>query len=151
MRKLLIWIGMTCLVMGGGFACKSSPVTDLNPVQNLINQFNITSIDQLLQTKPQNAVVTLRGKVQTIAPLVGNAVYQLEDASGSIWILTSNPELPKVGDILLVKGQTRYELILLGGQDRGELYIQEQEILERQPPPARPLGTNLLPNNSPSP
>ncbi len=151
MRKILIWIGTTFLMIGGGVACTSSAVVDLNPVQNLVNQFNITSIDQLLQTKPQNAVVTLRGKVQAIAPLVGNAAYQLEDASGKIWILTSNPELPKVGDILLVKGQTRYELILIAGQDRGELYIQEQEILERQPPPARPLGTNLLPNNSPSP
>ena len=150
MKKFLRWMGIALLVIWGGVACQSSPAS-LPSMNNLVSQWSVTNISQLLQTRSQNTVVTLRGKVQAIAPLVGTAAYQLEDATGKIWVLTSNPNLPKVGDILLIKGQTRYESIIVAGQDRGELYLQEQEILERQPLPARPLGTNLLPDNKPSP
>ena len=143
-------MGIALVVSWGAVACQSSPLAS-TPLNNLVSQWSVTNINQLLQTRPQNTIVTLRGKVQAIAPLVGTSAYQLEDASGKIWVLTSNPNLPKVGDILLIKGQTRYESIIVAGQDRGELYLQEQDILERQPLPARPLGTNLLPDNKPSP
>jgi hypothetical protein len=150
MKKFLRWMGIALVVSWGAAACQSSPLAS-TPLNNLVSQWSVTNISQLLQTRPQNTIVTIRGKVQAIAPLAGTSAYQLEDASGKIWVLTSNPNLPKVGDILLIKGQTRYESIIVAGQDRGELYLQEQEILERQPLPARPLGTNLLPNNQPSP
>jgi hypothetical protein len=150
MKKFLRWMAIALVVSWGGVACQSSPLAS-TPLNNLVSQWSVTNINQLLQTRPQNTIVTLRGKVQAIAPLAGTSAYQLEDASGKIWVLTSNPNLPKVGDIVLIKGQTRYESIIVAGQDRGELYIQEQEILERQPLPARPLGTNLLPENRPSP
>ena len=150
MKNLFGSLGFALLIGWGGVAC-SNPIASQPSLNTLISQWSITNISQLLQTRPQNTLVTLRGKVQAIAPLVGTSAYQLEDASGKIWVLTSNPNLPKVGDIILIKGQTRYESILVAGQDRGELYIQEQEILERQPLPARPLGTNLLPENRPSP
>ncbi len=150
MKNLFGWISVALLISGGGMACQSSPAS-LAPLNTLVSQWSVTNISQLLQTRPQNTMVTLRGKVQAIAPLVGTSAYQLEDASGKIWVLSNNSNLPKVGDIVLIKGQTRYESILVAGQDRGELYIQEQEILERQPLPARPLGTNLLPENRPSP
>lgn len=143
-------MGIALVVSWGAAACQSSPAS-LPSMNNLVSQWSVTNISQLLQTRPQNTIVTIRGKVQAIAPLVGTSAYQLEDASGKIWVLTNNPNLPKVGDILLIKGQTRYESIIVAGQDRGELYLQEQEILERQPLPARPLGTNLLPENRPSP
>ncbi len=143
-------MGIALVVSWGAAACQNSPLAS-TPLNNLVSQWSVTNINQLLQTRPQNTIVTLRGKVQAIAPLVGTSAYQLEDASGKIWVLTSNPNLPKVGDILLIKGQTRYESIIVAGQERGELYLQEQEVLERQPLPARPLGTNLLPDNKPSP
>jgi hypothetical protein len=155
MKNFFSWIGIALIFSCGGVACQSSPIASLTPVNNILAQWNINSINQILQTKPRNTIVTLRGKVQAIAPLVGSSAYQLQDASGSIWVLTNNPNALKVGDVILMKGQTRYEVILIAGQDQGEIYIQEQEILERQTPlqtsPARPQGTNLLPNNRPSP
>jgi len=151
MKNFLSSIAITFIVSSGAIACQNNSIASLPPLNNLMSQWSVTSIGQLLQTRSQNTVVTLRGKVQAIVPLVGNSAYQLEDTSGKIWVLTSNPNLPKVGDILMIKAQTRYEAILIAGQDRGELYLQEQEILERQPLPARPLGTNLLPQNRPSP
>lgn len=155
MNNFFRWIGITLLFSCGGVACQSNPIASLTPVNNLVAQGHTTNISQILQTKPRNTIVTLRGKVQAIAPLVSSSAYQLQDATGSIWVLTNNPKALKVGDIILMKGETRYEVILIAGQDQGEIYIQEQEILERQTPlppsPPRPQGTNLQPNNRPSP
>jgi hypothetical protein len=114
----------------------------------LLSQLSVTSINQLQQSRPRVPTqVNLRGKVQKLVPLAGATAYQLQDSSGSIWVIS--PNRPNVGDILLIRGQTRYEAIIVTGQDRGEVYIQEQEVIERQPQPPRPLGTNLLPENRP--
>lgn len=71
-----------------------------------------------------NSTVKLEGRVIDRVPLLDAAVYQLQDETGKIWILTTQSSL-KPGERLLVKGKVRFESIPIAGQERGEAYIEE--------------------------
>lgn len=80
-----------------------------------------------------NSTVKLEGMVIDRVPLLNAEVYQLQDETGKIWILTpySNQE---PGERLLVKGKVRFESIPIAGQELGEAYIEEQnrEVVPQQ-------------------
>lgn len=71
----------------------------------------------------------LQGEVRQQIPLLNQSLYQLQDSSGSIWVLTAGPP-PAVGEQVLIQAQIHYEQILLQGQDIGEHYAEELERLE---------------------
>ncbi len=123
-------IGSLWLILAGGlFSCGNLPVSQLNL------GFNVASIGDIQQKRQVDAEVYLRGKVENRAPFVGNAAYQLQDGTGSIWILTKQT-LPQLGDEVLLKGAVRYKSITLknlAGKDLGEVYIEEMEQLKRTP------------------
>jgi hypothetical protein len=56
----------------------------------------------------------------------GAAVYQLQDQTGKIWVLTTDASL-EPGERLLVKGKVRFESIPIAGQELGEAYIEEHK------------------------
>ena len=92
---------------------------------------NITNMRDL---KPQDNQVTvyLQGKVAHLVPLLKQRVYQLQDSTGKIWVLT-NQSVIQQGDEVLVKGKVRYQSIPLAGKDFGEVYLEETEQLQRTP------------------
>ncbi|XZO02017.1 MAG: DNA-binding protein [Microcoleus sp.] len=96
--------------------------------------FNVSKISAIQEKRQVDTEVYLQGKVENRAPFVGNAAYQLQDASGSIWVLTKQA-LPQLGDEIMLKGQVRYKSIKLKGlaEDLGEVYIEEVELLKRKP------------------
>ena len=130
-----VWVQKSCigslsLIFAGAlFGCGSLPLSQLNL------DFNVTTIGNVQQKRQVDAEVYLRGKVENRAPFVGNAAYQLQDGTGSIWILTKQ-ELPKLGDEVLLKGEVRYKSITLkelAGKDLGEVYVEEMQQLQRTP------------------
>ena len=82
-------------------------------------------LDTLPQT-PVGQTLTVEGTVTQAAPLGGGGVYQVQDATGTAWIRTED-ELPEIGAIVRVQGPLQYQSILVGGRDRGEHYLQEQQ------------------------
>jgi len=95
----------------------------------------VASIGDIQQKRQVDTEVYLRGKVENRAPFVGNAAYQLQDGTGTIWVLT-NQALPQLGDEVLLKGEVRYKSITLkelAGKDLGEVYVEEMEQLKRTP------------------
>ena len=130
-----VWVQRLCtgslsLVLASGFfSCGNLPLSQLNL------GFNVASIGDIQQKPQVDGEVYLRGKVENRAPFVGNAAYQLQDGTGTIWVLT-NQALPQVGDEVLLKGQVRYKSITLkelAGKDLGEVYVEEMEQLKRTP------------------
>jgi hypothetical protein len=110
-------------------SCGNLPMSQLNL------GLNVASIGDIQQKRQVDTEVYLRGKVENRAPFVGNAAYQLQDGTGSIWILTKQT-LPQLGDEVLLKGEVRYKSITLKelrGKDLGEVYIEEMEQLNRTP------------------
>jgi hypothetical protein len=97
----------------------------------------VTDIGDLQQKRDINSTVYLQGKVEKRAPFLGAGAYQLQDATGSVWIIT-NKTLPNQGDEVTIKGDVNYESIPVAGQDLGEVYIKEQEQLQRKPAPKSP-------------
>ncbi|MBD1831088.1 DNA-binding protein [Microcoleus vaginatus GB1-A2] len=130
-----VWVQRFCtgslsLVLASGFfSCGNLPMSQLNL------GFNVASIGDIQQKRQVDGEVYLRGKVENRAPFVGNAAYQLQDGTGTIWVLT-NEALPQLGDEVLLKGEVRYKSITLkelAGKDLGEVYVEEMEQLKRSP------------------
>ena len=87
-----------------------------------------------VQTRPQTyEIVRLRGTVRQQLPLFERGAYQLEDPTGTIWIVTEAP-LPRLREEVLVRGRVRYEPIAAGDREMGEAYAIELKRLESKPP-----------------
>ncbi|GAC1490896.1 MAG: hypothetical protein NVS2B14_03180 [Chamaesiphon sp.] len=95
------------------------------------NHLPVTKIGDLEHNRDLNSMVYLKGKVVSQSPFLGSAAYELQDTTGSIWVIT-NHTLPAKGDEVLIEGKVQYQSIPIGGKDLGEVYVQEQEQLERR-------------------
>ena len=113
-------------LLSGLLSCGSLPQFSLNGI-NLRLGVNVTHIRDI---KPQNneATVYLQGKVAHLVPLLEQRVYQLQDSTGTIWVLTNQTSIQQ-GDEVLVKGKVRYQSIPVVGKDFGEVYVEEQQQL----------------------
>lgn len=118
-------------LLGGLLSCGSLPQSSMNAI-NLRSGVATTNIRDI---KPQDfkATVYLQGKVAQLVPLLEQWAYQLQDSTGTIWVLTNQAGL-QLEDKVLIKGNIHYQSIPLAGKDFGEVYVHEQEQLERTPP-----------------
>ena len=106
---------------------------------NLISCNSLTSSNLLASkaTIPINAIaeqsktetIYITGKVIKVAPLLGNNAYQVQDSTGSIWVITT-ANLPSVGQNILIKCQIKSQSLSLVNQELEELYLVELEQLE---------------------
>jgi uncharacterized protein YdeI (BOF family) len=72
------------------------------------------------------ASVWLQGKVGDRIPLIGQQIYQLEDETGRILVVTSDTAL-RSGDTVRIRGTLRFESIPISGREMGGIYIEELE------------------------
>ena len=107
------------LVSCGGL----SPYT-MNGI-DLVAGVNVVNIRDLTYKQNKEATVYLRGKVRRQVPLVDWRVYQLQDATGSIWILSKKTNL-RPQEQVLIKGKVRHQSIPIAGKDFGEVYLEEE-------------------------
>lgn len=95
---------------------------------------NAQPIAQLLTADPTTVVDTtvyLSGTIVQQVPLVDGRLYELQDESGSIWVMAaSESEALITGNNIQVQGIVAYETIAIADQEQGELYIQEQQIFD---------------------
>ncbi|PSB18025.1 hypothetical protein C7B65_16895 [Phormidesmis priestleyi ULC007] len=82
-----------------------------------------------LQKQKTNFTVHLQGKVGAQAPLAGLSAYELQDATGKVWVVAKSAPLAP-GTEVKVTGKVRYQSILLNGQDRGSVYIEQEGATE---------------------
>ncbi|MBD3880552.1 hypothetical protein IFO70_02150 [Phormidium tenue FACHB-886] len=71
--------------------------------------------------------VRLRGTVGDRAPLIDAQLYQLKDATGTIWVLTQRQDV-RSGEPIQIKGQVRFQSIPIKGMEFGEAYIEEEQV-----------------------
>lgn len=82
-----------------------------------------------LSRSQARTLVMVAGEVVAVVPMVDQALYQLADESGQVWVLTSAPP-PPLGTELRLEVEMRYETILVQGQDIGEVYALERQRLD---------------------
>lgn len=68
--------------------------------------------------------VALRGTVQQRVPILGGWLYQLQDETSRIWVMTQQSP-PEVGSTITIEGSVQYKSISNGEIDQGEYYLQQ--------------------------
>lgn len=117
----------------GGLVCVSLVQFGVSSINSIFGT-NVTNIRDINSKQDNNATVYLQGKVAHRVPLLESQMYQLQDASGRIWVLTDQKDL-QLNDEVMIKGNVRFQSIPLAGKDFGEVYVQEQQQLEHTPAP----------------
>ncbi|HEY9769060.1 MAG TPA: hypothetical protein V6C71_11295 [Coleofasciculaceae cyanobacterium] len=72
--------------------------------------------------------VYLKGKVVNLAPFLDYAAYQIEDATGKIWVVTTQKP-PEFGQPIDIKGKIQYQSLMFAKQELGDFYVIELEQL----------------------
>lgn len=126
--KYLIFFNL--LLVSGLSGCDS-----LAQASNAINfglGNSVVSISDAKSSQKQG-IVRLQGQVAEIVPLMEPwQAYQLQDASGTVWVITSQPGLRKA-DNVSITGNLRYQSIPLDRQELGDFYVEEQERTKQTP------------------
>ena len=120
-KKFISRLGLASFLVSGLLSCSSVSEYGMNAIG-----VNITSISKLQTQKSDNkAAVYVQGKVERKVPLLEKQMYQIEDSTGKIWVLT-NQKNWKVGDKVVVKALPQYKNIPISGADLGEVYLEEK-------------------------
>lgn len=132
MSRIVYLLPLYCVVFGVGLVgCGHSGPLGISGF-NLGNiGENPTKISDIPQNPNAEAIVYLQGQVTNRAPLLGSGAYKLKDATGTIWVI-ANQTIPNVGDVVLIKGKLQFQSIPIGGQELGEVYVQEEQVLNRK-------------------
>jgi uncharacterized protein YdeI (BOF family) len=112
-------LGLTFCLFPGLTGCDRKNFSGMNAIGA-----NITPI-RGLQAQQQNTTVYIQGKVAKQAPLLQKRLYQLDDSTGKIWVLTSETNWQE-GQQVVVKGKLNYKNITLAGKELGEIYVEEK-------------------------
>lgn len=95
---------------------------------NIINlggfSSDIRHVSQKQEDAEKNKNVTINGIVKKIVPLAGSIAYQVEDNTGTIWVVSENKP-PQIGSKIVIKGIREYQSIPIGEQELGEYYVVE--------------------------
>lgn len=81
--------------------------------------------------KKVDKTVYLTGKVIRLAPFLGNAAYQIEDATGKIWVVTT--QIPQSNQQINIKGKVKYQSLPIAEQELGDFYLVELERVSSIP------------------
>lgn len=117
---LLIIIGLNINLIGCHALNLSNLWRDKSPI----------SINQIAKQTEKDTTIYVTGEVIKVAPLLGNNAYQVQDNTGSIWVISTG-NLPSVGQNILIKSKIRTQrLSLINQEELDELYLVELEQLE---------------------
>ena len=83
------------------------------------------SINEIADNQSKQSIY-ITGKVIKVAPLLGSNAYQVQDSTGSIWVVTT-ANLPSVGQTILIKCRIQSQSLSLKNQELDELYLVELE------------------------
>ncbi|NEP01460.1 MAG: hypothetical protein F6K58_22945 [Symploca sp. SIO2E9] len=129
-----------CLLLFGVglFGCVDSSLLGIGGIKLGELSVNVTTISEIQENQKAEGIIYLEGQVANQAPFLATGAYELQDPTGSIWVIT-NHTLPEIDDEILIQGQLKFQSIPLGGKDFGEVYIQEQQRLEHKTKKTEPL------------
>lgn len=82
-----------------------------------------------LTSEKADRTVAVSGRVTQRSALLEGWLYQVQDSSGSVWILTEK-EAPAVNESVTVEGTVRYEPVVVGEIDASGIYLEERSHRE---------------------
>lgn len=84
-------------------------------------------IVEINEIQNHNSTETLKieGTVVKIIPLLDRKGVEIKDQTGSIWVVTNNNDIPKVGDRISLEGVLKQKDITIGEETFKEYYLQQ--------------------------
>lgn len=98
------------------------------PSIRLSNRSTVT-IESLAADKADDTV-SIEGTVVQRVGILEGSLYQVQDDTGSLWVLSDSAG-PEVGQLATVDGVVRYEAIVVGEIDAGDVYLEEKDYRQR--------------------
>ncbi len=77
-----------------------------------------------LQNQPLGQSVQIKGKVITVAPMINQAAYEIQDDRGTVWILTKKKP-PQLDSETTATGKVKFESIQVEGEELADRYLEE--------------------------
>ena len=105
--KHILWIPLLCSLV----SCRASQIS----IQDISSKIDKT--------------VYLTGEVVHLAPLVDRTAYQIEDTTGTAWVVTAT-EPPIHGQQIDIKGTVQYQSLPFAEQELGSFYVVELERID---------------------
>jgi hypothetical protein len=121
-------LALLLILFSGSWGCE----TITQSTTQLQRRLRTTRIANLQHKRKIGAKVYVKGTIENHAPFIGAAAYQLQDATGSVWVFTTDA-LPPIGEEILIRGKVEYESITLeeiNPIDIGDVYLKELERIE---------------------
>ena len=118
-------LGAITLLVGGLLGCNNLNKSGIGVFQPNVP---IGKISEVEKERKIDSIVYLKGNVVKLIPFLEKRAYELKDSTGTILVITKD-QFPEAKKELLIKGKVQYKSISLGGQDYGEVYVEEQERL----------------------
>lgn len=87
-------------------------------------------IEALRQPQKVERSISLTGSVIQRLAILNGWLYQIDDGTGQLWILTENVA-PALGNSVDVDGVLRYEAIIINDADLGDYYLEEKQLQPR--------------------
>lgn len=129
MQSLLLGLrGVVLMVLVGLMGCSQASNFSTPMNLSLMAQPSVTDIGEILQQPRSEQQVSLQGRVTKQVPLLDAQVYELEDASGKILVLTQD-QMPALGTELTIEGRLLFKSIPIEGQELGSVYVEEVKRL----------------------
>jgi len=119
----LIFKGLLLTLLGLA-GCDSFPGIQFRGLRVTVGQPQITPIATLDQQKEANSWVYVQGTVRDRAPLIKQTVYQLQDQTGKVWVMTTKLP-PESGQTVTIQAKIKSKSIVLHQQQSQELYLKE--------------------------
>ncbi|MGB2926698.1 MAG: hypothetical protein WBB82_15465 [Limnothrix sp.] len=89
---------------------------------------SVTAIASLNSANP-GSNVHIKGVVAQNAPFIEGGAYEIQDQTGTIWVITNAP-LPAAGTEVLISGELNFHDLRLGANDFGEVFVTEIAALD---------------------
>ncbi len=104
--------------------CLSLALTGCGPLARL--GIGTTPIAQIEQNPSRYTNVYVRGRVVKQIGVFGQGVYEIQDSSGSLWVITDKG-LPAMNSTVTVRGKAQ-EGIVLGGRSFGVSLVEAERF-----------------------
>jgi hypothetical protein len=121
---------LVLILISGSWGCE----TITQSTTQLQRRLRTTRIANLQHKRKVGAKVYVKGTIESHAPFIGAAAYQLQDSTGTVWVFTTKT-LPQIGEEVLIRGKVEYESITLEEMkaiDIGDVYLKELERIEEE-------------------
>lgn len=114
----LILVCLLLSVIAGG-GCEQKPQREITPIAGL------SSLEQ------NKELVYVKGIVRDRAPLLNRSVYELEDTTGKIWVVTTTSP-PESGQTVTIEAKIQTQSITLHNQPSEEVYLLQTQLLSQK-------------------